>query len=489
MHTHISRGALISVALSLGAALPAAAQKLDRTAEPKATAPRTVHVPTWTHTTLSNGAELVVTPKRDLPLVSFSIVFVGGASQFEPADKTGLASMTASMMREGTTSKSGDEISEALEQLGVSGIGIGIGSESGSIGFLTTTAKLARVLDVTADILLHPSFPAASLERLRGQEIVNLTQAKDQPGFVANNVFNRVTFGDAHPYGRLETEESVKAITRDDVVEFHRNYFQPGRAIISVAGDVDPAVVKATIEKAFAAWPKGGSKPAFTYPAIAAPRATTIYLIDKPKAAQSVFAIGLAGPPRDTPDYFALQVMNTILGGIFQSRLNHNIREEKGYSYGVSSRFGYGKGPGAFSGGGGMTTAKTDSALIEYMKELRGVEGEKPFTDDEIAQGKAHLAQGLPSFFQSVSATNNSVSSLYLQNLPQDYYQTYAAKINAVTKEDLVRVAKQYIDLNHLNIVIVGDRSVVEEPLRKTGIAPIVLLGIDGKPIGGPVTP
>ena len=211
--------------------------------------------------------------------------------------------------------------------------------------------------------------------------------------------------------------------------------------------------------------------------------------MDKPKAAQSNFAIGLAGPPRNTPDYFALQVMNTILGGIFQSRLNHNIREEKGYSYGVSSRFAYGKGPGAFQGGGGMTTAKTDSALIEFMKELRGVEGGKPFTDDEIAQGKAHLAQGLPSFFQSVGATNNSVSTLYLQDLPKDYYQTYAAKINAVTKDDLVRVAKKYIDLDHLNIVIVGDRAVIEEPLRKTGIAPIVLLGIDGKPVVNGVQP
>jgi zinc protease len=302
-------------------------------------------------------------------------------------------------------------------------------------------------------------------------------------------VFNRVTYGDAHPYGRVETEESAKSITREDVVEFHRAYFQPGRAIISVAGDVDPASVKATIEKALAAWSPGGSKPTFDYPAVPAPRATTIYLVDKPKAAQSVFTIGLAGPPRNTSDYFALQVMNTILGGIFQSRLNHNIREEKGYSYGVSSRFAYGKGPGAFSGGGGMTTAKTDSALIEYMKELRGVEGEKPFTDDEIAQGKAHLAQGLPSFFQSVSATNNSIATLYTQNLPQDYYQTYADKVNAVTKDDLVRVAKRYIDLDHLNIVIVGDRAVIEEQLRKTAIAPIVLLGIDGKPIVEPVRP
>ena len=205
--------------------------------------------------------------------------------------------------------------------------------------------------------------------------------------------------------------------------------------------------------------------------------------MDKPKAAQSVFAIGLPGPSRDTPDYFPLQVMNQILGVLFQSRLNHNIREEKGYSYGVNSRFSYGRGPGPFRGGGSMVTAKTDSALIEFMKELRGVQGGKPFTDDEMAQGKAALIQQPTSSFASVGDTAGTIASLYVQNLPLDYYQTFAAKINAVTKDDLVRVAKKYIDLDHLDIVIVGDRAVVEEPLRKTGIAPIVLLDIDGKPV------
>lgn len=477
--------ALATAALLIsGSALRLSAQtKLDRTVEPTPTAPKALRVPTWTHIKLANGAELIVTPKRDLPLVSFTISFVGGTSQFEPAGKTGLASMTTSMMREGTTSRTGDQLSDALELLGVGGIGVGIGSESGSMGFSSTKAKFAPTLDVLVDVLLHPSFPTDALERLRGQAVVNLTQAKDQPTTIAGNVFLHVLYGTDHPYGRVQTEESVKSITRDDVVAFHTAYFQPGRAIVSVTGDVEPAAVKATIEKAFAAWPAGGARPSFSYPPVPAKAPTTIYLVDKPKAAQSVFAIGLVGPPRDNPDYFPLQVMNTILGGIFQSRLQHNIREEKGYSYGVNSRFAYGKGPGAFRGGGSMTTAKTDSALIEFMKELRGVQGSRPFTDDELAQGKAALAQSLPSDFASVGATSNAIATIYLQNLPQDYYQTFAAKINAVTKEDLVRVAKRYIDLDHLDIVIVGDRAVIEDPLRKTGIAPIVMLDIEGKAV------
>ncbi len=219
------------------------------------------------------------------------------------------------------------------------------------------------------------------------------------------------------------------------------------------------------------------------------PKPTTIYLVDKPGAAQSVFAIGLPGPARNTPDYYAIEVMNTILGGLFQSRLNHDIREVKGYSYGVRSGFAFGKGPGAFQAGGSIVTAKSDSALIAFMGHLRGVRGSVPFTDDEIAQGKAALIQGLPQSFASVGATANAISDLYLEDLPQDYYQDMAEHVGAVTREDLVRVAREYIDLDHLAIVIVGDRASIEEPLAATGVAPIVHLGVDGSPVpegGGP---
>ena len=190
--------------------------------------------------------------------------------------------------------------------------------------------------------------------------------------------------------------------------------------------------------------------------------------------------------PRDTPDYYALLVMNNLLGGLFQSRLNHNIREVKGYSYGVGSSFGFGRGPGAFRAGGGIVTAKTDSALIEFMKEFRGAQGEVPFTDDEITQGKESLIQSLPRRFSSVNGIGGSVSSIFTQDLPQSFYQDLPAKVNAVTREDLVRMAKRYVDLQHLNIVIVGDRAVVEAPLRATGIAPIVVLDLEGRPVAIP---
>ncbi len=478
--------ALASAALLALPAATALAQagpsRFDRTQAPEPTAPHALRVPAWTQNRLPNGALVVISPKHDLPLVSVTINWVGGADQYEPAGKTGLAEMTAQMMSEGTATRTGDQLSDDLELLGTS-VGVRVAGETGAMSFLSTADKVAPVLDIVADMLEHPSFPDSALERLRARTLVNLVQMRDQPTAIAGNVFDRVLYGPAHPYGRFTTEASVQAITRQDVVAFHDRYFTPGHAVITVVGDVEPVTILKTMEKALAGWPAGGAMPAFDYPPPPPAHPTTIYLVDKPRAPQSVFAIGLPGPPRDTPDYYALQVMNTILGGLFQSRLNHDIREVKGYSYGVGSRFAYGRGPGAFYAGGSTVTAKTDSALIAFMAHLKGVQGSVPFTDDEMAQGKASLIQSLPQTFASVGATSAAISGLYLQDLPQDYYQTFAGRVNAVTKDDLARVARKYIDLDHLDIVIVGDRATIEEPLRATGIAPIVILDLDGNPI------
>jgi len=350
---------------------------------------------------------------------------------------------------------------------------------------VATSENFAAVLDILADALVNSTFPADALERLRAQRLVALAQAKAQPAAVASRVFPKVLYGEAHPYGAMTTEDSLRAITRDNAAAFHRAYFQPGRAVIVVTGDVNAATVKATIEKALAAWPPGGNRPAFSYPALAPRPATTIYLVDKPGAAQSTFAIGLPGPPRDTPDYYALQVMNTILGGFFQSRLNANIREDKGYSYGVSSSFAFGRGPGAFRTGGDVGSTKTDAALVEFMKELRGISGTRPVTDEELATAKEALVQRLPATFASVSGIGSAIASIWLQGLPETYFQQYGAAVAAVTKADVQRVAGKHLDLDRLAIVIVGDRASIEGPLRATGFGPIVHLDIDGKPAAG----
>ena len=462
-----------------------AQQTLDRTKVPTPGPTPVLRVPSWTKTQLANGSTLIVSESHNLPLVSFTITFVGGSNQFETAGKRGLASLTTSMMTEGTTTKTGDQLSDALQLLGTN-INAFISGEEGSVSFVSTAKNFEPTLALLSDMMLNSTFPADALERLRARTLVNLTQAKDQPVTIGSQVFSKILYSEAHPYGQRTTEASVKAITRDDVVAFQKAYFQPGRAIITVVGDVNSAKIKSAVEKGLAAWSKAGEKAKFEYPKLPELQTAKIYLVDKPGAQQSVFNIGLPGPPRNTPDYFALQVLNTILGGQFQSRLNANIREQKGYSYGVSSGFGFGKGPGAFRAGGSIFIDKTDAALIEFMKEFKGIVGEKPITDEEIKTAKESLIQGLPQRFSSVSAISGAITSLTVQGLPDDYYQTYAKNVSAVTKEDLLRVAKQYIDLKHFAIVIVGDRTKIEGPLKATGIAPITYIDIDGNPV--PVT-
>jgi predicted Zn-dependent peptidase len=460
---------------------PSAQQPLDRKKMPAPGKTPELRVPAWTKSTLTNGADLMVSEKHGLPLVSFSLTLLGGANQFEPDGRQGLASLTADMLSEGTKTRDGEALSNALQLLGTS-ISVGISGESGTIGFVSTTDKFPATLDVLVDMLVNSTFPEKSLERLRGQRLVQLTQQKAQPGAIANRVFPRVVYGGSHPYGRVVTEDSLKAITRDEVMSFHKAYYQPGRALVTVVGDITATGVKPIIEKALSPWPRAGERPSFSYPAAPEPKSTTIFLVDKPGAAQSTFVLGRPGPPRSTPDYFALQVMNTMLGGMFQSRLNANIREEKGYSYGVRSQFGYGKGPGAFSAFGDIVSDKSDAALVEFMKELRGILGARPVTDEELSVAKDALIQRLPSTFESVTAINSALTTVWTQGLPDGYYQQYAKSIGAVTKDDVVRVAKKYIDVNRLAIVIVGDRGAIEAALMATSVAPIVHYDIEGNP-------
>lgn len=471
-----------------GQKIPATSQSIpssfDRTVVPTPGKLPALHVPEWTTTTLSNGAQLIVSEKHDLPLVSFSISWVGGANQYEPADKTGLANIVAAMLTEGTTHRTGDQLSEDLQLLGTN-VSTGIGDETGQMGFVSMKDKFGPVLGVLEDMLVNPTFPEPALERLRARTLVGLQQSLDRTAVLASHVFDHTLYGTQHPYGRYTTAQTIKAITHDDVVAFHKAYFTPGHAIITVVGDITPAQAKATIEKELAPWPAGGSRPSFDYPPPPAAKATAIYLADKSGAAQSSFALGAVGPSRSTPDYYAIRVMNTILGGMFQSRLNADIREAKGYSYGVGSGFAFGRGPGPFEASGEIVTAKSDSALLEFMKHLRGIRGDIPVTDEELSTAKSKLVQELPERFESVSSTSGSIVSLYLQDLPRDFYQKFASEVGKVTRDDVTSVAQKYIDPDHLAIVIVGDRKSIEDSLRAANVAPVVLVDIDGNPLPG----
>src|SRR4051812_34475650 len=304
-------------ALALLFAVPAVAQEsnkssFDRTAIPKPAPDPTAKIPTWTKTTLSNGAQLYVVERHSLPLISFSMTFVGGSNQLEPADKTGVGSFTASMMTEGTTLHSGDDLSNALQMLGTS-VGFGIAGENGVVSFRSLKDKFEPTLAIMAEELLHPAFPDAALDRLKQRTVVSLRQNMDRTGGIAQVVYARLLYSTEHPYGRNMAEETVNRITRDDIVAFHKAFFQPSRAFITVVGDITPAAAKAKVEKALAAWTGTPAPVSFSYPAPPAAKPTTIYIVDKPGAAQSTFSIGLVGPPRSTQDYFALRAMNNLL--------------------------------------------------------------------------------------------------------------------------------------------------------------------------------
>ena len=485
MKTTLARR-IAALALLIGG--PAMAQEsnkssFDRTVIPKPAPDPAAKIPTWTTTTLSNGARLYVVERHSLPLVSFSMSFVGGSNQLEPAEKTGVGSFTASMMTEGTTLHSGDDLSNALQMLGTS-VFYGIGGESGSASFRSLKDKFEPTLAIMAEELLHPAFPDAALDRLKQRTLVNLRQNMDRTSGIAQVVYAKLLYTLDHPYGRNMTAETVDRITRDDIVAFHKAFFQPSRAFITVVGDITPAEAKAKVEKALAAW-KGTPAPvSFTYPAPPAARATTIYIVDKPGAAQSTFSIGLVGPPRNTPDYYALRAMNNLLGEQFQSRLNANIREAKGWSYGVGSGFSYGRGPGQFRAGGEIQTNKTDSALVEFIREIKGIRGDRPVTEDELATAKSALIQSLPNRLSSIGGIAGMINEIYLNGLPDDYWTQFQNGVKSVTTADLQRVARQYIDVDHLTILIVGDRATIEAPVRATGIAPVVILDAKGNPIG-----
>jgi zinc protease len=481
-HFTVARSALVVALLCVAAAPLASAQTLDRNKAPAPGKPLQLHVPTWTKMKLANGAQLIVVQKHDLPLIALNIDFIGGSANYEPADKVGTAAFAAQMLSEGTKTRTADQLSDAQQLLGTA-IQAGVSTESGTIAFTSLKDKFEPAMVLLADMLVNSTFPDSALERNRARTLVALTQQRDQPNAIAANVFSKVVYGDDHPYGRVMSERTVKAVTRDDVVAFAKNYFRPGRAVITVSGDIDPQTARRVIEKTLAAWPAGGERPTFAYGPVPAPRPRTIYLVDKPKAAQSVFAFGEPGPPRSTPDYYSLQVMNRLLGGMFQSRLNHDIREVKGFSYGVNSAFSYGRGPGPFRAGGGIVSAKTDSALMGFMTHFNGVQGAMPFTDDEVKVGKESLIQSLPSRFSTVNGTAAAIASIYTQDLPESYFRDFAAKVDAVTKDDLTRAAQKYIDVGHMNLVIVGDRASIEAPLKATGVAPIQILDVEGRPV------
>jgi len=464
---------------------PTTAATVDLTKPPTLGAPPTLNLPQITTRELPNGLKIVVIEQHELPIADVLLeVRTGGEA--DPVGKMGTASLVSAMLTEGTTTRSALQIADQAAYLGVQ-LSASSGWEQSTVSLHTPTAQLDSALALFGDVALRPSFPTADLERVRKVRLTALQQVRDRGPAIADRAFASAVFGEQHPYGRplSGTEGSVASISREDLQRFYTTYFRPNNATLLVVGDVRPNDVERRARELFGAWSRA-SVPAVTTSTASGAKGTTLVLVDKPGAAQSSFRLGGIGAPRSTSDYFALQVMNTVLGGAFTSRLNQNLRETHGYTYGAGSGFGLRRSAGPFIASAEIVTAKTDSALIEFIKELRAIRDTVP--SDELAKAKRYLQLGLPANFETTEGIASEFLPLLTYGIPLDFYATAVQQYGAVTQADVQRVARQYVDPDKLTIVVVGDRKTIEPGLRALKPGEIIIRDVRDV-LGAPPTP
>ena len=464
---------------------PVAAAPIDLTRPPALGAPPTLRVPPITTRQLPNGLRIVVVEQHELPIVDVILQLRSGGES-DPTGRTGAAALTSALLTEGTTSRSALEIADQAAFLGVR-LGAGSGWEQSTVSLHAPTAQLDSALALFADVTLRPAFPAADLERVRKVRLTGLQQLRDRGPAIADRAYATALYGEQHPYGRplAGTEASVASISRADLQSFYDTYYRPNNATLLVVGDVRPDDVERRAQALFGGWTRR-DVPAPTNTTVEGPKATTLILVDKPGAAQSSFRIGGIGAPRSTKDYFALQVLNTILGGSFTSRLNANLRETKGYTYGAGSGFSLRRQAGPFTASAEIAAAKSDSALIEFMKELRAIRDTVP--SDELAKAKRYLQLSLPEDFETTGSIAGQLLPLITYGIPLEFYNSAVENIGAVTQADVQRVARQYVDPDRLTMVIVGDRKSIEPGIRALRPGEIIVRDVRDV-LGAPPTP
>lgn len=466
------------------ALLVAQAPQAASATPPKLAAPKALTLPTLVQRTLPNGLKLIIVEQHELPIVDAALVVRTG-SEADPNGKAGLATLTANMLDEGAGKRDALGLAEQIGYLAIS-LGTSAGMEQSTVSLHSTRATLDSAMGLMADVVLRPTFPDKEFDRLKSERLTALLQEQDRGPSLANRAYAALIYGEEHPYGRSTSgvKETAESLTRDDVVNFWKQWYLPNNATLVIVGDLSVADAEKLATNAFGGWARGPAVVAATYPTAASlrtPKATTIYVIDKPKAPQSSFRVGSVGVARSTTDYFPLMVMNTALGGSFTARLNNNLREQKGYTYGASSGFAMRRNAGPFTASSEVVAAKTDSALIEVMKELNNIR--KPLPPAELAKTKRYLQLGYAERFETTGDIAGQIASLIPYNVPLSSLGTFNAGIGAVTGADVQRVANKYVDPSKLTIVIAGDRATIEPALKATKIAPVEVRDARGRPV------
>jgi zinc protease len=465
------------VIASLAVSVAVSAQAPDRTKPPTSGPPPLLKLPAIQKRQLGNGLPVWIVELHKVPVAQVNlVVFSGGAD--EPAGKFGVTSLTTAMIEEGAGSRSALQIADAIDFLGAD-LEAGSTFDASTVRLHVPVARLADALPIMADEAIRPTFGQEELERLRQQRLTALLQARDDPGTIAAQAFSRILYGQAHRYGTAMagTAKTITALTAADLRARFAASFGPGNSALLVVGDIVPDKSMALLESGFGGWRSQASAALARPPVVDQPARREIYIVDKPGAPQTQIRIGGIGVPRSTADYFPIQVMNTILGGSFSSRLNMNLREKHGYTYGATSGFDMRAGAGPFAAAAGVQTDKTSESLKEFFNELNGILQAVPA--EELARAKNYVSLRFPSGFETTSDISRRLEEALIYHLPDDYFSKYVQNIEAVTAADVQRVARKYIQPSRFVVVVVGDRKVVEPGIQALGLGPIKTLGID----------
>jgi predicted Zn-dependent peptidase len=471
--------ALSALTALTAVALPA--QTFDRSQPPTLGAPAPLKLPAVETARLPNGARVYLVQMHEVPLVQVSLrVRAGGRYE---GSRSGLASFTAGMLDEGAGARDAAGIAAEAGFLGAR-LTTGADWDLAQVSLNTPRRTLGAALDLMADVVLRPSFKRADIRREKSLAIADLLQQRSDPGSMADLAFNATVYPAGHPYHRSLDGDSASVAAFDSVAvrDFYRRTFQPDQAEFIVTGDITLAEAERELVNRFGRW-RNDRLGRLTAAQAASPRPgpTAVTLIAKPGAAQSVIAIGGPGVARTSPDYPAIEVMNTLLGGSYSSRLNQNLRETRGYTYGAGSGFSYRPLPGPFEAGAAVRTDVTDSALVQFFLEFRQLR-DSLVTPTELHRAISYITLGLPREFETTGQMARQIGNLLTFGLPPDYYETYGRQVNAVTAEDVQRTARRYIDPARLSVVVVGDLTQIRPGIEALGLGRVVVRDLGRMP-------
>jgi zinc protease len=458
--------------------------KVDRSTLPTPGPPPPVRFPTMQRDTLANGLKLVLAERHSVPVVYLSMMIDAGyaADQFS---SPGTAKLALDMLDEGTRRRTALQISDELEALGAN-LGVNSDLDSSTVTLSTLTVTLDPALDLYADVILNPAFPESDFARLQKQRLAGIQREKTEPMNIARRIFPRLLYGPNHAYGNPLTGSgtiaSVSKMTREDMMNFHDTWFKANNATLVIVGDTTMDKIKPELEKLFGAW-KSGEVPKKNIGHVEQQKKSVIYMIDRPGSIQSLIFAGHVAPPKSDPDEIAIDTMDTILGGSFTSRLNMNLREQKHWSYGARTVIASARGQSPFVAYAPVQTDKTKESMVEMEKELRGILGNRPITEEELDLAKQNETLKLPGSWEANSAVVKSIEEIVRFRLPDDYFTTFPERVHALTLSDVNKAASKVVHPDNLVWLVVGDREKIEPAIRELGWGEIQMLSPDGSPV------